>query len=396
MDLINWLKNKYLKLNAPFSKKINKTIEKIIKDQLIGFTRYDLMYNEIEKKIITELKRILNYPTDINHRIYERNFEKYLANYYDKNYAIGTHSGTAALQLTLTAMGIGEDDEVITVPNTYIATALSISNTGAKPVFVDIDETNTIDVEKIEEKITEKTKAIIPVHLYGNACNMDRIIEIAEKHSLKIIEDCAQAHTTKYNNKRLPYTETGCYSFYTGKIIGGLGNGGAVLTDNKVLKERIEKLRNPESNTQFLLKSKRTPCYLDAIQSVIIKERLKKSHQWTKYRRRRAKYYTNKIENIVKVPNILKKTKHSYYRYVINTDQRDKLRRYMIKNGIETRIGQHKPIHLTKTFKYLPYEKGDFPVAEKKYQNRLFLPCHQYLKKDDLNEITEKIIYFLK
>jgi dTDP-4-amino-4,6-dideoxygalactose transaminase len=344
------------------------------------------------------LEKILSFRSDYEFWFYEREFEREFAKYCGKKFGVGVASGTAALQLALVAAGIKPGDEVITVPYTFIATALAISNVGAKPVFVDIDaKTYTIDVDKIEEAITERTKAILPVHLYGHPCNMDKIIKIAKEYGLKVIEDCAQAHGSEYKNKKIPVGDVGCFSFHTSKILGGLGNGGIVVTDDKEIKRKIEILKDPTANEELVRLSKRTPCELDAVQIVFLKAKLPFLKKWVEKRRKNAQIYSEELVGTsIKPPVEDKNVKHSYFRYVIRLNKRDKLQRFLFKNGVETRIEYSLPIHLTKTFRYLGYKNGDFPVAEKCSGEVLSLPISQFLEEEEIKKIIGLIKLFIK
>ena len=346
-----------------------------------------------------ELFKIMKFENDYEFWLYVSKFEKMFAKYSSVKYALGTHSGTAALQLSLIACGIGDRDEVITVPNTYIATALAISNVGARPVFVDIDEeTYNIDINKIEEAITDKTKAIIPVHLYGNPAEMKRIMRLAKKYNLKVIEDACQAHGAEYSGKKVgSIGDAGCFSFFTSKNLSCLGNGGMIATDSRKISEMIRILRDPEANSPHLLLSKRTPCYLDAIQVAFLKPKLKYLDKWNELRRRKAKIYSELLSDTdIITPVETKKAKHVYFTYVIRTKRRDKLRRFLHRKGIETWIEYETPIHLTKTFKYLGYKKGDFPVTERVSQEILSLPISPFLKDEEIVKICKTIKNYVK
>lgn len=364
---------------------------------MISYNNYDKLHDEIRKILNAELNKILDFRNDYEFWFYERKFEKKFAEYCGNRYAVGTASGTAALQFALISLGIGMGDEVITVPNTYIATALSISNTGARPVFVDINpEKYTIDVSKIEDAITERTKAIMPVHLYGQICNMKEIMKLAKKYNLKIIEDCAQAHGGKFKNKIVPVTGLGCFSFHTNKILGGLGNGGIAVTDDKKLKGKIEILRDPEINDFDVRLSKRTPCYLDAIQIAFLKSRLVFLNRWIELRRKNTYLYNEMLEDSdVVIPVEEKNTKHVYYSYVIRSKRRDKLRKFLLMHGIDTRVEYSIPIHLTKTFQDLKYKKGDFPVTEKCSNEIISLPINPFLKEEEILRIAKLVKFFL-
>ncbi|MDP2926336.1 MAG: DegT/DnrJ/EryC1/StrS family aminotransferase, partial [Nanoarchaeota archaeon] len=363
------------------------------------FRHYNRHHQEIITPLIRELSIILNFCTDFEFWSYTKKFERKFAKLCNTNFSVGTHSGTAALQLSLAALGIGKNDEVITVPNTYIATALAISNTGAKPVFVDVDEeTFNIDVGKIEEAITDRTKAIMPVHLYGQMADMNPILRLAKKHDLKVIEDACQAFGAKYYNKKSgSLGHVGCFSFFTGKNLGGLGNGGAIVSNNKLFIKDIRILRDPESNDYRLINSRRTPCYLDALQVAFLTAKLERIKDWIRLRREKAKLYTELLGGYdLILPSEGKNMKHSYYSYVIRCKQRDKLRKFLFKHRIETQVEYNLPIHLTKTFNDLNYSPGDFPVTEKLNKEVLSLPISPFLRNDEIEQIALNIKKFYK
>ena len=317
-------------------------------------------------------------------------FEQNFAAFCNKKYAVGLNSGTDALMLTLIAYGIKPGDEVITVPNSYFSTAMAISNIGAVPVFVDIDlRSYNVDVARIEEKITKKTKAIIPVHLYGQAADMDIIAAIAKKHNLVIIEDCCQAHGTKYKGKLVPYTETGAFSFYPGKNLGSFGDGGAVVTNNEGVKKKLEYLRNDGSIKKYEHKMFGYKSRLDTIQAAILSVKLLYLNKFVTGRRRAAKLYKLALKDIKQIvlPYESDYTYHSYHIFAIQCQNRNQLKNYLEKNGISTVIHYPKPIHLQEAYQSLGYKKGDFPISERLANNSLSLPMFP--------EITNKEIYYI-
>lgn len=397
MNIKQILKSVYEKYNTPFFYLAGQTYEVYRKSKFINFRHYNRQYKEIVKELNKEINKILNFHRDFEFELYTQNFEKKFAKLCGAKFAIGTSSGTSALQLSLTALGIGKGDEVITPPNSYIATALAIANVGAKPVFVDIDaNTFNIDVDKIEEVITDCTKAIMPVHLYGQIADMHPIIEIAKKHKLLVIEDACQAFGAEYKGKKagsLGYA--GCFSFFTGKNLGGLGNGGVVVTNSSEVRESINSLRDPESNCELLRRSLRTPCYLDAIQVAFLTAKLTFIQQWIDLRREKAKFYTELLEKCdILLPLEGKDAKHSYYSYVIRCKQRDKLKKFLFKHCIETQIEYALPIHLTKTFSYLGCKEGNFPVTEKLSKEILSLPISPFITDEEIRAITKIIEKF--
>ena len=363
----------------------------------ISVSNYNRVHLAIRENLNKELNKILNFKDDYQFWFYERRFEKDFAKYCGKKYGIGLCSGTAALQFSLFASGIKHGDEVITTPFTYIATALSIYNIGAKPVFVDIDpRTFTIDVDKIEDSITERTKAILPVHIYGHPCEMGKIMKIAKKYELAIIEDCAQACGSLYKKKKVPFTNLGCFSFHTSKILGGLGDGGIAVTNIKEVDRIVNALRDPVSNDNLLKFSKRTPSFLDSIQIAFLKSKLPFLDEWIEKRRQIAKFYNEELEKTsVETPYETADVKHSYFRYTVKSKNRNKLKRFLFKHGVDTGT-EHYELHLAKIFQDSGHKRGDFPMTEECNRRVLYLPINQFLKEGEITKIARLIKLFDK
>jgi dTDP-4-amino-4,6-dideoxygalactose transaminase len=358
---------------------------------------YDREHEFIMKDVLKEIHKAMRFSDDYESWFYTKRFEKAFAKYIGTRHALGTHSGTAALQFSLAALGIGAGDEVITVPNTYIATALAISNTGARPIFTDINEhTYNIDADKIEDSITERTRAIIPVHLYGRPADMDTIMRIAKRHNLRVIEDACQAHGATYRGKRAgSIGDAGCFSFFTSKNLSGLGNGGMIISGNRDMMERIKIMRDPESNTPSLLSGKRTPCYLDAIQVAFLKPKLRHLDRWNGMRRKNARLYSELLADTgIITPTENKDTRHVYFSYVIRLRKRDMLRKHLLRRGIETAIEYETPIHLTETFRRLGYKARNFPATEKISKEILSLPMSPFLTEEEITRICKAIKSF--
>jgi len=362
----------------------------------VSYYNYKRMNEFLREDIRKELELLLSLDIDSELFMYHYKNEKIIGRKLGKGHARGLSCGTAALQLALTGLGIGNNDEVITVPNTYIATLLAISNTGARPVLVDITpNTMLIDVNKIEDAITKHTKAIMPVHLYGQMADMDRIKKIANKHGLYVIEDACQAHMARYNGK-LPgsVSDAACYSFFPNKCLGGISNGGMVITKSRKLHKKLEILRNPTSNDPLLLKSLRTPAYLNWIEIAFIKCRMKYIEDWINIKRNIAHKYFKELANLsINLPVIDKKASHVFMDYIIQTPKRDKLKKYLNRRGIQTII-HYPPVHLSKTYKYLEYKKGDFPVTEKICDSVLSIPINPFLLDEEIKYIINSIRRF--
>ena len=336
--------------------------------------------------------------------------EKEVAKFCDVKYTIGVNSGTDALFLSLKALGIGSGDEVITSPFTFIATAEVIANLDAKPVFVDIDpKTFNIDPSKIEKTITKRTKAIIPVHLFGQMADMGEVMRIAKKYKLKVIEDAAQAFGTEYQIKKagLPAEalakagtmgDLGCFSFFPSKNLGAYGDGGMVITNNKRLAEKIRLLRNHGSSQKDKYKNLilGTNSRLDALQAAVLRVKLKYLQKWNQKRQERADFYNKELKEIgdIIIPFIAPGRNHIFNQYVVTTKYRDKLKEYLAKQKIQTMIYYSIPLHLQPVFKHLGYKKGDFSNSERLAKEVLSLPIYPEIKKEEIDFIIKKIKKF--
>lgn len=352
-------------------------------------------YLSIKDEIDGAIRNIIDNTSFIMGKPVEE-FENNFANYCNAEYCVGTSSGTSALYLVLKALGIKEGDEVITVPNTFIATSEVISQVGAKIKFIDVDEeTYNMDVEKLKNTIDENTKAIIPVHLYGHSCDMDQILEIAKEHNLKIIEDCAQAHGTKYKDKKIPIGEIGCFSFFPAKILGAYGDAGCVVTNNEELANKIKLLRNHGREKKYEHLIEGFNHRLDSLQAAILNVKLKYLNEWIERRRNNAKLYSGLLKNVI-MPIEKDYSKHSYYVYTIRVKNRDKLQEFLKENGIATQIYYPIPLHLQSAYKNLDYKEGDFPVTEKIAKEILSLPMFPELTEEEIKYICEKVNYFCK
>lgn len=328
--------------------------------------------------------------------------EKEMAGYCGTKYAVGVASGTDAIQIALRAAGVEAGDEVITVPFTFIATAEAVSNLSAKPVFVDIDlKTYAIDAGLIEKKITNKTKAIIPVHLYGQCADMDQILAIAKKHGLKVIEDCAQAIGATYKGRKAgSMGDAGCISFFPSKNLGGVGDGGMVVTNNDGICNQTKLLRVHGSSSKYAHSVLGYNSRLDNIQAAVLRVKLKSLDKWAEARRANAAYYTKAFSRIagVTVPFVGSDNTHVYHQYVLMVEEarRDKLIDFLVNSGIESRVYYPIPLHLQECYKSIGYKKGDFPNSEKASLCTLALPVYPELKKSELKFVVDKIREFYK
>ena len=353
-------------------------------------------YISIKKEIDCAISDVIKESGYINSRFVKK-LEQEIAKYCGTKYAVGVNSGTDALYLSLWALGIKQGDEVITTPFTFIATAECISLLNAKPVFVDVDyETYNIDADLIEAKITKKTKAIIPVHLFGFPCEMDKIKKIAKKHNLFLIEDAAQAIGAEYMGKRIgSFGNTGCFSFFPSKNLGAYGDGGIITTNNKKLAERLKMLRNHGSKIKYFNEEIGVSSRLDGIQASILSVKLKHLDKWNRKRREIARVYNSLLKNInwIELPKENKGSRQVYNQYTIRVKngKRDKLKKYLERRNMSSMIYYLQPLHLTEAMKYLDYKKGSFPFSEKLSKQVLSLPISADLKKKEVEYIGHSL-----
>ncbi len=329
-------------------------------------------------------------------------FEHEMASYLGTKCAIGVASGTDALRLALLACGIGVEDEVITTPFTFAATAEAISQCGAKPVFVDINkDTLNIDVDKIEDKITPKTKAMLPVHLYGLPADMARINGIANKHGLKVIEDCAQSLGSNTNGMKTGATgDAGCLSFFPAKNLGAFGDGGMVVTSNEEIARIVKTLRQHGSSSTYQYDLIGFNSRLDSIQAAILNVKLKHLDNWITKRRKNALFYNECLTGIgcFELPDNLSLDNHAMNYYtirLIDHAMRNPLRKHLMDHEIATNVYYPLCLHLQKAYRYLGYKKGDFPISEQAQDNVLSLPMYPELHRVQIEEIVKQIKNYL-
>jgi len=326
-------------------------------------------------------------------------FEKKFAGYCETKHCLGVNSGTSALIMALQALGIGEGDEVITTPNTFIATAEAISQAGAKPVFVDIQENSyNLDPTKLEKAITRKTKAIIPVHLYGQTADMNPILKIAEKNKIPVIEDACQSHGALYNGKKAgSLALAGCFSFYPGKNLGAYGEGGAVTTNSDEIAQKIKMLRDHGSAKKFYHEYIGNNCRLEGIQGAVLSVKLNHLDDWNGKRKNNADLYRKYLKGTgVVLPEEMPYAKHVYHVFCIRVKEREKLIDFLKQKGIFTNIHYPIPIHLQKAYGFLGYKKGSFPVTERVVDEILSLPMFAELTEEQIKYIADSIKEFYK
>ena len=326
-------------------------------------------------------------------------FEEEFAAFCDSRHCVGVGSGTDALRFALMAAGIGNGDEVITVSNTFIATTEAISQTGAKPVFVDIDPTTcNLDPATIETKITSKTKAIVPVHLYGQPADMDPILDIADRHGLAVIEDACQAHGALYKGKKAGSLGlAGCFSFYPGKNLGAFGEGGAVVTQDEKTAETIRMIRDHGQNKKYYHDMEGFNGRLDAIQAGVLRIKLKRLADWNESRRKNAAYYNQQLSVVpgIELPVEADYARSVYHLYVIHSDRRDEMQQFLSERGIATGLHYPMPLHLQNAYASMGLKEGAFPVAENSARRLLSLPMFAELTKDQMDYVIDSIKEFV-
>ena len=365
----------------------------------IPFTDLAIQHKEIEKEITQAIKRVMKRSDFILGEDVQV-FEKEFAQFCQARYAVGVSSGTAALFLALASFGIKAQDEVIVPDFTYIATALAVSYTGARPVFVDIEEdTYNIDVNKIRQAITRNTKAIIPVHLYGQPANMPEILKIAKECNLKVIEDAAQAHGASI---RMPdgrwqvagsIGDAGCFSFYPTKNLGGLGDGGMVVTNDETIFKKLCMLRDYGRVSKYEHAMVGYNSRLDTLQAAVLRLKLKKLKKWNAMRQEIAKVYNKFLQGVggIITPQAAAGVNHAYHVYAIRIKCRDELVQMFKEKGIGAIVHYPIPLHLQKVYHDLGYKVEDFPVSEKIAKEIISLPMYPQLKEKQVKFIANLI-----
>lgn len=362
----------------------------------IPFVSFRPMERELDQDLRSAFERVLARSWYIRGAEDEA-FEKAFAQYCGARYCVGVGNGLDALMLALKALDVGAGDEVIVPSNTYIATVLAVMYVGAKPIFVEPDiRTFNIDSARIEEVITPKTRVIMPVHLYGQACDMEPIMEIACKHGLKVVEDCAQAHGATYKGRKIgTFGDAAGFSFYPGKNLGALGDGGAVVTDNEELAERIRALGNYGSDYKYHHIYKGNNSRLDEMQAAFLAAKLPHLDRMNEERRRIAELYTKGIQNpkVVK-PYVAPECVPVWHIYAIRCAERNELERYLSKKGIGTNKHYPIPIHLQECCRDLQIPEGSLPVAEEISRTELSLPMYYGMTDEEVQYVIDAVNAF--
>lgn len=355
-------------------------------------------YQTIKPEIDAAMQRVVGNATFILGPE-ARTFEEHFAAFCGVKHAIGLDSGTAALHLALLALGIGAGDEVITTTHTFIATSEAIVLTGARPVLVDIDpRTYNLDPNKVEAVITPRTKAIIPVHLYGQPAEMDPLLEVASRRGIAVIEDAAQAHGALYRGRRAgSMGDMACFSFYPGKNLGAYGDAGALVTNDDALADKIRMLRDHGRTTKYEHEITGYGYRLDGLQAAVLDVKLQHLPEWNERRRAHADYYTELLSNLdVMAPYEPAHLRAVYHLYVIRTRGRDALMQYLKEHDIEGGIHYPVPLHLQPVYKDLAYRRGDFPETEKAASEILSLPLYPELTHAQMERVVETMRDFYR
>lgn len=360
---------------------------------MIPFVDLQAQYRRLKPEIDDAVLRVLDSAQFILGPAVS-SFEESFAKYCHVSDAIGVNSGTSALHLALLAAGVGPGDEVITVPYTFVATVAAIEYAGARPVFVDVEpEYWTMDPRQLESALTSRTKAIIPIHLYGQPADMDPILDFARAHGLVVIEDACQAHGADYKGRRCgSMGQLGCFSFYPGKNLGAYGEGGAVVTNDRALAERVRLLRSWGEARRYEHAQRGFNYRMDGIQGAILGVKLRFLEEWIEARQRNAQTYKDLLSDVaVRLPAEREGVRHVYHLFVIRLRERDSWREKLAANGIQTGVHYPIPVHLQPAYRDLGYSPGDFPVSERVGQEVLSLPMFPELTPDQIAHIAESL-----
>lgn len=362
-------------------------------NESISYFDLKRQYSLLKEEVIDALLKVCE-STEFTGGTFVRNFEQNFAKYCNAKFAAGLNSGTSALHLAMIVLNIKKGDEVIVPANSFIATAWAPVYVNAIPVFVDCDkDTWNIDIKDVEEKITGKTKAIIGVHLYGQPCDIDKLIKIADKHNLFLVEDCAQATGTKYRGKNIGcFGEVGCFSFYPGKNLGAYGDAGAIITNNSIYDKRIRGLRDHGAIRKYYHDEIGYNMRISGIQAAILDLKLKYLDNWNKRRKEIAVMYSSNIKNSkIKLQFQPDWAESNYHLFVITTEKRDKLIDYLSENNIYYGLHYPVPCHLQKAFKYLDYKEGSIPNCEYLARHCISLPMYPELTDKEVEKVIDII-----
>jgi dTDP-4-amino-4,6-dideoxygalactose transaminase len=359
----------------------------------VPFVDLGLLHRDIEGELHEVFTRVLKSSAFVLGPEVEQ-FEQAFAAYCETTHCIAVNTGTAALHMVLAALGVQPGDEVITVAHTFIATAEAITAVGATPVFIDIDPASyCMDPELLEAAITPRTRAIIPVHLYGQTADMDRICAIAAAHNIPVIEDACQAHGAEYKGRKAgSLALAGCFSFYPGKNLGACGEGGAVTTNDPDLALRIRMWRDHGSRRKYEHQFSGHNMRMEGLQGGLLAVKLKYLDRWNAQRREAARHYSEVMADAqLSLPVEMSYGKHVYHLYVVQSEDRDTLRQQLTSAGIDTGLHYPIPLHLQEAFRYLNYSKGDLPVTERIKDRILSLPIYPGITVDSIKHVAAEV-----
>jgi len=362
----------------------------------IPYINIKKQYLEEKKSLLKIFDKVLSSGNYVTSRDEVAKFEKNISKICQTKYCVALNSGTDALTLGLHLLGVRAGDEVITPPNSFIASTAVIVHLGAKPVFVDVKDDQNIDENQIEKKITSKTKAIMPVHLTGRVCSMHKILKLSKKYNIPIIEDCAQSIMSRYKNKMSgSFGEIGCFSAHPLKNLNAVGDGGYLVTNNKFFYDKLKDLRTHGMSNRNVVKNFGYVSRMDNLQAAILNFRIKNLGSIIEKRRYNVSMYLKFLNK----KNFFFKEEspdefNTYHTFVIQVEDRDKLKKYLLKNGIETSIHYPTPIHLQPAAKFLGYKKNSFIITENQSKKILTLPINQFLKRKEIKYISNKINQF--
>ncbi|MDO8481306.1 MAG: DegT/DnrJ/EryC1/StrS family aminotransferase [Nanoarchaeota archaeon] len=352
-------------------------------------------YRGIKKEVDAAIQNILDTTQFIGGAALTQ-FEQRFAQYCGKKKSVGVSNGTSALYVALKMLGVGKGDEVITVPNTFIATSEVINELGASVKFVDVEaDTALMNPELLKKAITPKTKVILPVHLYGQPCDMKAISDIATDKNVAIVEDAAQAHGARQNGKRVPVTDIGCFSFYPGKNLGAYGDAGAIVCGNEEFALKCERFVNHGRNPgeKYLHHTLGSNYRMDTLQAAVLDVKLKHLDSWTQKRRQTAKWYDGLLKG-VKTITERKGNESVYHLYVIQSENRQGLLEHLHKQGIQAGVHYPVPLHMQPSYAYLGLKNGSFPVAEKLCSTCVSLPLYPELTREQVEFVAEQVMAF--
>jgi len=360
---------------------------------MIPFVNLQAQLERLKPELLASIEEVIDSRDFIQGRYLEE-FEAGFAQVHGAKHVIGCANGTAGLALALRSAGVGPGDEVITVAHTFIATVEAICEVGATPVFVDIDaDTYTINTDQVEEAVSSRTRALMPVHLYGNSCDMAPLVSLADRLDLRIIEDCAQAHLATYKGRPVgSFGAAGAFSFYPGKNLGALGDAGCIITENETIAGQLRKLRDHGRSSKYEHDVVGYNERMDGLQAAILSVKLKYLDEWTRARRANAAAYLERLASMgVKTMTPTPNSEPVWHLFVVEVDQRNDVANALASNGIATGVHYPVPVHLQPALKHLGYSEGDLPATEAASQRVLSLPMCAELKEEEIALVCRKL-----